>query len=301
MDWFYPAVAAAILASLSAVLEKPLVGHMFPTARAFIVSFGALKILTAGVLLAISLMATGFDGGSGIPWALGSGFVWVVGIILFFYALSTEEVSRVAPMMAIAPLFTASFAVLLLGEPMALAQWAGMLGVVVGAILLNLGLHDGGLRFTRKRPFVALLTAAALLGASFIVADQAVSRMNVLATQALRDLTLGAGVLAVAWRPRYTAQVMTALRDRRTLGLFLLAVGLLTPLSLLTFVYALAVGPVARVGAVFGSWPLGVLVLSLALSTPLWNVLGEQLDRNTIALKAIATILVVGGVVAVRL
>ncbi len=125
--------------------------------------------------------------------------------------------------------------------------------------------------------------------------------MNALATQGLRDLAIGAGVLAVAWRPRYTAQVMTALRDRRTLGLFLLAEGLLTPLTMLAFVYALSVGPVARVGAVFGSWPLGILVLSLALSTPLWNVLGEQLDRYTIGFKAIATILVVGGVVAVRL
>ena len=94
---------------------------------------------------------------------------------------------------------------------------------------------------------------------------------------------------------------MTALRNRRTLGLFLLAEGLLTPLTMLTFVYALSVGPVARVGAAFGAWPLGVLVLSLALSTPLWNVLGEQFDRYTIGLKVTATILVVGGVVAVSL
>ncbi len=83
-DWFYAAVAAAMLGSLATVLEKPLVGHMFPAPRAFIVSFGALKILAAGVLLAISFMATGFDGGSGILWALGSGFVMVVSVILFF-------------------------------------------------------------------------------------------------------------------------------------------------------------------------------------------------------------------------
>lgn len=300
-DWFYPAALAAVLFAFVAVIDKPLIGHMFPSFRAFSIAFGTMQLIRAVVLLAIAVPVAGFDGGSGVVWALAAGFLWAAGVTLFFYALSMVEVSRAAPMIATTPIFTATLAVLLLGDSMALAQWMGILAVVVGAVLINLRIEGGRLQLAHRRASVILLASAMTWAAAFVVTDQATERMNTLATEGLRSLTMGIGVVAFAWRPRFNRQVISGLRNRRTAALLLLSEGLLAQTVTLSLVYALSIGPVALVGAVYASSPLFVLLLSLGLSTPLWNVLDESLDRGTIAVKTAATFLIVGGVIAIRL
>ena len=54
---------------------------------------------------------------------------------------------------------------------------------------------------------------------------------------------------------------------------------------------------VSLVSAVSSSRPLLVLLLSIALSTNAWNVLNESVDRQTLGLKALSTVLIVAGVV----
>jgi uncharacterized membrane protein len=77
--------------------------------------------------------------------------------------------------------------------------------------------------------------------------------------------------------------------------------GVLGPIAALSFVYALSVGPVSLVSTVASVRPLSVLIISAVLSTPAWNFLNEPLDRETIALKAISTALIVGGVITLGL
>ena len=93
----------------------------------------------------------------------------------------------------------------------------------------------------------------------------------------------------------------TFFRDTKAVGVMFFTEGLLGPAAILTLIIALAAGPVSLVSVVTASRPLLVLLMSIALSTPAWNILREPLDRETLGLKAISTGLIVGGVVVLAI
>ena len=63
------------------------------------------------------------------------------------------------------------------------------------------------------------------------------------------------------------------------------------------FIIALDLGQVSSVSVLSASRPLFTLMLGVALSTRYWNVLNEPLDRETVGLKTLAVVMIVGGVV----
>ena len=301
MNWFVGALISTLLFAVVSILDKRLVGTLFPSYHTFIIAFGLLQFPIAAVLLPFALPGAGFENGEGVAWALGSGFLWAIGLSLFFYGLSIEEVSRAAPMQSITPVITAVVAVVLFDDIVSASQWIGIIIVVGGAVMINLRKVDGRYRIARGKAFAVLLLAAFALGLAFIVSDEATDRLNVGATQSLRALGIGIGVLVLTWRPRHTRPLFAALQNRRTASLMFMSEGLMAPTAAYIFVYALSVGSVSLVTTVTATRALAILVLSLALSTRYWNVLHEPMDRETIGLKVVATLLIVGGVVTLRL
>ena len=300
MTWFAGALISTLLFAVVSILDKRLVGTLFPSYHLFIITFGLLQFVITAVFFVIVIPTAGFESGEGIAWALASGLMWAVGLSLFFYGLSIEEVSRAAPMQSITPVITAVIAVVLFDDVVSSTQWVGILVVVAGAVIINLRKVDGRYRIARGKAFAVLLLAAFALGLAFIVSDEATNRLNVGATQGFRALGMGVGVLVFTWRPRHTKPLLAALRNRRTVGLMLLSEGIMAPIAALAFVYALSVGSVSLVTTVAAIRPLAILALSLGLSTRWWNVLNEPMDKETIGLKVVATLLIVAGVVTLR-
>ena len=71
-------------------------------------------------------------------WILISGLAGgLIGLFLFFVALKQEDTSKVVPIVATFPMFTALYAYFLLGEAISLKRAIGILFVVIGAILIN--------------------------------------------------------------------------------------------------------------------------------------------------------------------
>lgn len=300
MNWFVATIVSTLLFAVVSILDKKMLAGLFPSFSIFNVTFGLLQFLIAPVFFVVAISTVGFDGGSGIPWAIASGLLWAVGLSLFFYALTIEEISRAAPMQSITPVFTAIIAVALFDESVTAIQWLAILIVVVGAVLINLRPENGRFRLARRKAFFVLLAAAFVLGWAFIVSDQATARMNVWATQGFRALFMGLGVLAITWRPRHTGEVIAAMRNPRTAALMVTTEGFMGPIAALAFVYALSIGPVSLVSTVSAVRPLSVLAISIFLSTRYWNVLNEPLDRQTLGLKLFSTVLIVGGVMLLR-
>jgi len=102
-------------------------------------------------------------------------------------------------------------------------------------------------------------------------------------------------------RPSTARHMAASVRRVPAMAMVFAAEMVMFPVAVLMFVRATDLGPVALVSTVFGTIPVWVLIFSTALSTPKWNVLNEPLDRETIALKAIAIALIVGGVAGIAL
>lgn len=71
-------------------------------------------------------------------WILLSGLVGgLIGLFLFFVALKQEDASKVVPIIATFPMFTAIYAYIFLKEELSLERILGICLVVIGAILIN--------------------------------------------------------------------------------------------------------------------------------------------------------------------
>lgn len=301
MTWVTAVLISTTLFAVVTVLDKRLATNLFPSAGSFNVGFGVMQLCIGIIYFAAVVPTVGFDGGSGVPWAMASGLLWGLGLFFFFHALRIEEVSRAVPVQQMAPVFAAVVAVLFLNESLTAFQWVAVLFVVGGAVLVAARPEQGLFRIARGRAFFLLLAGSFSLGMAFVTSEQATREMNVWAIQAARSATMCGCIFLLAARPTTVRQFKRAVREPYTLFVLVLAEGLMAPLAALTFVIALDLGQVSSVSAVSASRPLITLVLGAALSTRYWNVLNEPLDRATLGLKAMAVVMIVGGVAVLSL
>ena len=298
MTWVTAVLISTTLFAVVTVLDKRLATNLYPSAGAFNVGFGVMQLCICAIYFAAVIPTVGFDGGSGIPWAVASGVLWGLGLFLFFHALRLEEMSRAVPVQQMAPVFAAIVAVLFLGDVLTPLQWAAVLVVVLGAVLVSARPGQGLFHIARGRAFFLLLGGSFSLGMAFVVSEQATREMNVWGIQAWRSAAMSACIFLLAARPSTVRQFRRASRSLFTFSMLVLAEGLLAPLAALTFVIALDLGQVSQVSVVSASRPLITLLLGVALSTRYWNVLNEPLDRETLGLKTLAVVMIVGGVAA---
>jgi drug/metabolite transporter (DMT)-like permease len=299
--WLVAVLLSTMFFAWVSVLDKKLVTDLFADVRDFYLVFGLMQLVIGPAFMAVAWATGGFGGLEGITWSIATGVAFVGGLMLFFYGLSLEEVSRATPVQSLAPVFATLIAVTLLGESLTLVQGAAVLVVVTGAVLVSLRREGGVLRLARMPAFGVLLMSAVVLGVAFVVTDQATGVASVWAVQGVSTMVLGVLVLVIVARPERLARVPMMLRDRHVAGVMLLTEGALAPAAVFTLMLAFSLGSVSLVSVVAASRPLLVLVISVALSTQAWDVLHEPLDRETLGLKAFATVLIVGGVVALAI
>lgn len=100
-------------------------------------------VFTAICLAAFTLIAGRLDelrsvDSRSVFWILLSGLSGgLIGLFLFFVALKMEDTSKIVPIVAAFPMFTAFYAYILLGEAISLKRAIGILFVVIGVILIN--------------------------------------------------------------------------------------------------------------------------------------------------------------------
>ena len=302
MTWLFAVLLSTVLFGWVSVLDKKLITDLFPGMRSFYLVFGLMQLVIGGMLIAGAVVTGGgISTATGVWWSIGSGLALSVGLMLFFYGLRIEEVSRAAPMQSLSPVFGTLLAVIFLDETLSPAHWAAILTVVTGGVLVNLRRQYGRIVIARGKAFFALLGASAALGSGFVAMKQATDILSVAAVQGIGTVTLGVLVLAFVMRPHGVRHLPAVLRRPHLISVMLLCEGILAPAAFFTLVWAFALGPVSLVSVVYGARPLLVLIISIALSTRYWNVLKEPFDRQTIGLKIISTLLVVSGVGALAM
>ena len=296
MTWVTAVLISTSLFALVTVLDKRLTTNLFPSASSFNVAFGVMQAIIAVVYFSAVVPTVGFDGGSGIPWAISSGLLWALGLFLFFHGLRLEEFSRAVPLQQVGPVFASVAAVLFLDEMLSAMQWGAVLMVVLGAMLVSARPEQGIFRLARGRAFFILLGGSFSLGMAFVTSEQATREMNIWAIQAIRAATMSMGIFLLAARPQTVRQFLHATWNVRTLTTLVLAEGIMAPLAALMFILAISLGPVSSVSAVSASRPIFALALGAALSTRYWNVLNEPIDHRTLGFKAVAVAMIVSGV-----
>jgi drug/metabolite transporter (DMT)-like permease len=296
VTWLLAALLSTMFFAWVSVLDKKLVTDLFSDVRDFFLIFGLMQIVIGPAFMVIAWATGGFGGADGLAWSTATGFAFLGGLLLFFYGLSIEEVSRAVPMQCLSSVFATLIAVTLLGESLTLVQVAAVFVVITGSVLVSLRRVDGALKFARGRAFIVLLASAMLLGTAFVAMKQATDVASIWAVEGVSVTVLGVLVLALMARRERLMRVPAMLRIPHLVSVMVLAEGLFAPAAVYTLVQAFSLGTVSMVSVVGSARPLLVLIISSGLSTRAWNVMHEPIDRETLGLKALSTALIVGGV-----
>jgi drug/metabolite transporter (DMT)-like permease len=296
VTWLLAALLSTMFFAWVSVLDKKLVTDLFSDVRDFFLIFGLMQIVIGPAFMVIAWATGGFGGAEGLAWSTATGFAFLGGLLLFFYGLSIEEVSRAVPMQCLSSVFATLIAVTLLGESLTLVQVAAVFVVITGSVLVSLRRVDGALKFARGRAFIVLLASAMLLGTAFVAMKQATDVASIWAVEGVSVTVLGVLVLALMARRERLMRVPAMLRIPHLVSVMVLAEGLFAPAAVYTLVQAFSLGTVSMVSVVGSARPLLVLIISSGLSTRAWNVMHEPIDRETLGLKALSTALIVVGV-----
>ena len=299
MSWILLGLLSASTFGVVTACDKRLIDKHLPSLASFYAAITITMTTAAGVVLAASGGPEGAPVGRLVVAGV-SGFCWSAGLAMTFWGYKLEEASRASAMIHVFPVFVALMAVAFLGESLAAGQWMAIIVVVAGAMQVSLRVSAGGgmARLTRALP--VLMGASFFMALAYLTGKYALQEVSVWTFYPIRSFFMAAGFIFVV-RPEAYRQLLRALRDRNTLVLLIVSEFILAPIGSLALAGATSLGPVSLVATVIATRPFFVLIVSTVLSTPRIRMLDEPLERNTLALKAVSVVLIVGGTSALAL
>ena len=301
MIWVLYALGSAITFSLASTLDKVLLQKYIPSSRVFIILVGFVQLLLALIVLPLASF-TGY-GADDAAIAIGSGLVTGAYLILLFWAISLQDVSRVVPVASTYPIFVAILAQLFLGEELGVLAWTGICVTVAGVGLMSFGptARASDMGKGQTMVFALLVTASLLFGLTQIMSKVVADDMDVWTLLMWRMLGAAAVCIALLVRTQVVPDIMRALRNPSAVGLLLLTEGALVLVGMVFTLEAIYNGPVSLASTVMATRPLFVFGLGIVLSMGASNVLNEPLEGRIIATKLLAIAMMVAGVGAVTL
>jgi transporter family protein len=142
-SWLFWAVLSAVFAALTSLLAKVAVKTIEPDYAAF--------LRTAIILVSLAVYVIAFGkwqnpfhmSTSSAAFLVFSGVATGASWICYFRALTLSQASKVDPIDKSSVLLVAILAMLFLGERLSLSQWAGVVLVGIGAVLVALKVETG--------------------------------------------------------------------------------------------------------------------------------------------------------------
>lgn len=268
--------AAACHAGWNAVVK----GGGDPLATTAIVS------ICAGIVGLLLLPIAGLPNAAAWPWVAASVAVHLVYFASLIEAYGHGDLGQVYPLArGAAPLMTGIVSVTWIGESLNAAAWVGLLLLAGGVLTLSLG-RDGGAKFNGRGVGFALITAVTI--SAYSVVDGLGARASGNAPAYTLALFIGcAGMMAAYAVGRRGRAVFAGTGRQWRTGMF---GGAMQVASYGVAIWAMTVAPIALVAALRETSVLfGALIAVVILKEPLQTA------------RAMAAMLIVGGVIALRL
>jgi drug/metabolite transporter (DMT)-like permease len=298
LTWITAALIAAATLAVVNVVDSHLIARRMPSLWAFLIPAGALHLVFGLIFMSQHPLPPGVGAFDWFVVAVAA-VTRVAAAFLMLYAMRTEEVSRIIPVVNSYPVLVAIMAVPLLGEVLNGLQWAAIVITVAGAVLISLrsGAGGGGVRL--RRSFVLLLGSSLLFAVTNIATKYSLGYVSFWNMYWITALCFGTGFVLFALRPGVWSE-LRSMEGRRT-ALAVIACNEAIALGgIIISFWAMQNGPISLVSTVLGVRPLFVFLVALALSVALPAVLDERLGRRIVALKLVSIALIVGGIAIIN-
>lgn len=299
MTWISAALLVAAMLGVVNIVDSHLISKRMPSLWAFLILAGVAHFAFGLIVLGTHPLP---DGVPAFAWfvAVLSAVARTVAVLLMLYAMRTEEVSRIIPVVHTNPVFVAVLAVPLLGESLSVLQWLAIFMTVAGAVLISARGGGGGHGVRLRRSFILLVASSMLFGVANTGSKYALDHISFWNMYTVNALCFGLVFVLVSARPKVLAE-LREMNARRTV-LTLIAVNeVIALVGILLSFWAIERGPVSLVSTLLGSRPLFVFIMAMALSRIYPTVLDERMSRGIVALKIVSIGLILGGMVIINL
>lgn len=245
-----------------------------------------------------------------IPWFLRGGSVAVVGaavlsgalfflsLLLYFFAVDRDEISRVVPTIgSIAPLFIFFFGFFLLGEGLSSRALAAFFLLLCGGILVEFRAVSHLFSANALRTFSLEIGAALVFAAASVLLKYSFNESDDISAFLWSRIGFaGAAVpliFSFAVRQQFFSRVLHS--HLRGNNVWFIGSRILGGISPLILTAAVALGSVVLVNAVQGVQYVFLFVLALLFSRRWPRIFQEHVARDTILQKIIAIIFIMVG------
>ncbi len=282
-------------------LDKVLIQRFVPNPRAFIVLVGLIQFALAFLVIPLAKFS-----GYGIDTTLiscASGFLAGIYLVLMFWVMRMQDVSRVVPVTSTHPIFVAILAQVFLGEVITALAWVGIFVTVGGAALMSFGPTTRRSERDENQliPFALLMVSSLAFGLSQYLSKVVANDIDIWSLFVWRGLGLGTACVGIMIRTSMFPDLIRAIRNPVSIGLTVFTEGLLVFVAVILQLGAIFSGPVSLAVTVMAIRPLFVFILGILLSLGVSRVLNEPLEGRILAVKLAAIAMTVGGIIAVTL
>ena len=293
MFWVSAAIASAALAALVAIIDSHFLSKKMPSLRSYLLPVGTAQLIIGLVVYFLNPFPANI---SMQTWliTLGAGFSSSISVMLMLNIMRRDEVSRIIPVVNTSPIFVALLAMPLLQEKLTFNDWLAILLTVGGAVLISIQKKAGDKKASLSSSFFLLLLCSLLFAVSNIAVKSVLDKLSYWNLYVVISLCYGVTFFLFSLRGETIKEIRTLTQRNKNLVLIgvneIIAVGA----AILSYV-AIANGPVSLASAILNTRPAFVFILAILVSRFLPDVIEERVTVQTIRLKVIAMMMVLGG------
>ncbi len=297
-SWIYFALIAQGIWSITSLTDK------------FVISKGYIKnplvyILLNGLMNIFLVFLLPFAGFEPLKFMdflilIAGGFLFNAAISIYYKAVQYEEISRVAILYQIGPIFVFILSFLFIGEVLSASNFIGFLLLLGAGFIVSYKKMNGSSRFSKA--FYLMLASTLLSSISLIIAKYIFSITSFWSAFLWLRIS-GFTALSVLLLPSVRKDAVKTFKTMKPRIKALMTLKMVIDFSAFIFAgYALLNGVTSLYAALSASaLPLFVFILTLITSIYLPKLVKEDIYKKTILIKLFAFVLIVIGIFFVNM
>jgi len=297
MNWLFLIIVCAFLFAVVDIIDKFFCGHKIKSVYTLSVLTGSISvIITSSLLFFVNFK---FSWGWPVFFACLSAVFYFFLWLFWWQALKTTEVSRSTAIYNSSPIYTALMAVIFLGETLSIIKWLAIIMIVVGTILCSYE-KTNDKKVSRFNIMYLLVILAALCNSlGSIVSKIAVGSINPFVANLIAVYAGAPLFLTLLLKKEVSQELVASVKNVKIIIPFIIR-GLIAFIAVICFYLAMKSGPASLVAAGYGTNPLFVFGISVMISRFFPKIIKENITPVVLSQKALAIILIVGGVVLIN-
>lgn len=298
MDWFLIALIPPAVWAISNHFDKYLLSKYFKGGGvgALMVFSSIIGIFIAALIWLLHPEVVHNPIGQSV-FIMLNGFVYILAVLPYFYALRDDEASYVVPLFQLTPILSYVLAWIILGEQLTRNQLIGGVIIITGAIILSLDVQAGQRWSIRKRTLLLMLLSSLLFSLNFLFFKYLALDSDFWTTSFWEYIGfIVFGVSLLVFIKSYRTEFFQVFKTNRFTVLSLNGVNeIVNIIAKLAFNYASLLAPITLTWIVDGFQPLFVFTYGILLTIFFPRISQEKIWGRHLVQKLIAISLMTFG------